>query len=310
MMIESRMLHFARTLSGLVLLAGTAGAAGCVDRVDTAVLSCPCASGYVCCESGVCATDATGCSAATAALSASIAGQWTGYIENLAGGDDALRIDIVVGDDGELSGQVRIGSGTPPAPATDGTLPWPASIDHGIDTVPPTYISGFSYTAHDMSWHAKRLKILIPNHEPWQPWCALQQTHATPDGYRCYPGGDFQFSDLGMTAPKLDAAGNCLIDTDTDPDVVVLASIGCGQYAMCDTVKACVCTSSGCNCGGNGVCECDATGCHAGSTWMSVPIGYWLDLAFDEPDADGSLNLSAGGNELHNVRLMRASEVH
>src|SRR6185436_3054232 len=93
MMIGSRWFSLVGTLS---LIAAVAGATGCVDKVNTAVLSCPCASGYVCCESGVCATEQNGCPAATAALSASVAGRWTGYVENLAGGDDAVSITIAV----------------------------------------------------------------------------------------------------------------------------------------------------------------------------------------------------------------------
>ena len=91
-----------------------------------------------------------------------------------------------------------------------------------------------------------------------------------------------------------------------------LVSFDCTRYAMCDTVRSCVCGAGGanCSCGGNGVCECDATGCHAGSTWMSVAIGHWFDLAFDDPTADGSVTLGHGETELHNVRLMRAPEVH
>jgi hypothetical protein len=291
----SRTLQFARLLP---LIAGTVFVAGCVDKVDTAVLSCPCATGYVCCESGVCATEQMGCAAATAALSATVAGHWTGYIENLAGGDDAVDLTIAVASDGSLSGQVTIGSGTPPAPATDGTVGWPASIDQGLDTVPPTHLSGFAYTATDMSWLAKRLKIRVPTYEPWEPWCALQQSYPTPDGYRCYPAGNFM---------SLGAAGNCQIDTDPTMTTDPLVAIGCTQYAMCDTVRACNCPNPpSCNCGGNGVCECDATGCHAGSTWMSVPIGSWFDLSFHGNDGDGSVALGLGGQDRYNVRLMRA----
>lgn len=301
MTIENSTLRFSRTLS---LIAFVAAVAGCVDHVDTAVLSCPCATGYVCCESGVCAAEQGACTAATTALSASVAGRWSGYIENLPGGDDAVALTIAVAGDGSLSGTVTIGSGTPPAPATDGTMAWPPSNDQGIDTVPPVYISGFAYTAQDMSWRAKRLKIRVPTYEPWEPWCARQQSHATPDGYLCFPAGDLQLEPFGT--PVLDAAGNCQIDTDPTMTTDPLVSIDCAQYAMCGAVRACNCTASGCSCGGNGVCECDAAGCRAGSTWMSVPIGHWFDLAFDDPSADGSVALGLGGMELHNVRLTRA----
>ena len=163
-----------------------------------------------------------------------------------------------------------------------------------------------------MSWHAKRLKIRLPTYEPWEPWCALQQSYANPEaeGYRCAPAGRLAANTMGIV-PLLDANGNCLIDTDFTMTTDPLIPFDCGHYAMCDLLKACAsCTSWGCSCGGNGVCECDAAGCHAGSTFMSVAVGYWLDLAFDDPDAEGSVNLSLGTAELHNVRLMRAPEVH
>jgi hypothetical protein len=280
---------------------------GCVDKVDTAILSCPCATGYVCCESGVCATDQTGCTAATAALSASVAGHWTGYIENLASGDDAVDLTIALASDGSLTGQVKIGSGTVPAPATDGTVGWPASIDQGLETTPPDYISGFAYTAQDMSWVAKRLKVRMPIYEPWEPWCALQQSYLTPDGYMCYPGPNLVFTDSSQVTPAHDAAGNCLIDTDPTMTTDPLVPFGCTQFSMCNPVRACNCMPGGCNCGGVGVCTCDATGCHAGSTWMSVPVGSWFDLTFHGNDGDGSVALGLGGQDRHNVRLMRAA---
>lgn len=306
-MIGSRMLCLARTLP---LVAFVAGAASCIDGVDTAVLSCPCAAGYTCCESGVCASEQTGCAQATAALSAGVAGRWTGYVENLAGGDDAVSIAISVGEGGELSGTVTIGSAPPPPPATDGTVAWPASIDRGIATVPPDYLAGFSYTAMDMSWRAKRLRIRMPTYEPWESWCALQQSYATADGYVCYPSGNLQ-SDL-FTGPLLDAQGNCQIDADPTSTSDPYLSFSCARYTMCGAVRSCVCQAGGvnCNCGGNGVCECDASGCHAGRTWMSVPIGHWFDLAFDEGNAEGSVSLGHGQTEQHNVRLTRARAGH
>ena len=166
-----------------------------------------------------------GCAVATAALSAFVAGHWTGYIENLVGGDDAVDLTIAVASDGTLSGQLTIGTETPPVPATDGTVGWPPWMSRGLDTVPPAYLSGFKYTGRDMSWVAKRLKIRLPTFEPWEPWCTLQQSYPTPDGYRCYPAGELAFTREPFTQlplePALDAAGNCHIDTDpsvtTDP---------------------------------------------------------------------------------------------
>jgi len=291
------------------LLSGATGVSACASRTETAIKPCPCASGYVCCDSGVCAQDQSGCSQATAALSASASGQWTGYIENFQlSTDDSITVSIAAADDGTLSGTVRIGHGPPPPPATDGSTAWPAEVQ-GVDAIVPVYIPGFAYSVEDVSWQARRLKFRIPKYQPWQPWCALQQpyeqTHcADPPACTTYESDGFSCSP-SAGAVTVDAQGGChTVATATTPSV----AIDCAKGTLCDTIGACNCQSGGCVCGGFGVCACDATGCRAGSEWMSVPIGYWFDIAFDGGKGDGSVNLSAGGNELHNVRLTRTGQ--
>jgi hypothetical protein len=294
------------------LLAGVIGLPACADQVPTAANACPCADGYVCCDSGVCAQDQSSCGVATAALSQSVQGVWTGYIENFQlSTDDSLTVAISVDPSGALSGQVTIGHATPPAPATDPALPWPVDLQ-GVTAKVPSYIPGFVYTAEDISWQTRRLKFRIAKYEPWQPWCALQQSYpvdATGTDFSCLPGGivaqqvdPYTGRVLPWPAVVLDAQGNCL--TATIPS----APVNCAKSVLCDTVGACVCDPSGCNCGGTGVCQCDATGCQAGAVWMSVPIGYWFDIAFDGALGDGSVNLSAGGSDLRNVRLAYATK--
>jgi len=232
--------------------------------------ACPCAAGAYCCDSGVCATSQDTCAVATAALSSSVRGTWTGYIENFQwSSDDSLRISIAVSEDGTISGHARIGLAMPPNPATDPSVPWP--LDSDPQDAPPAYIPGFVYTAQSVSWQSLRLKFMIPKYEPWQPWCALQTSYPVDGaGYYCR-------ADAGVSV------------------------------SLCDTVGGCACSSNGCDCGGLGVCECDATGCQAGAAWKGIPTGYWFDVAFTGTRGDGSVNLSAGGNDLHNVRLMQIS---
>src|ERR1051325_5411462 len=100
--------HERRTsLFGYSVIVAAVLASACVDHVDTSLKSCPCAEGYVCCESGVCAADSGSCGAATAALSTSVQGSWSGYIENFrSDAPDAVRINIAVAGDGTLSGEV------------------------------------------------------------------------------------------------------------------------------------------------------------------------------------------------------------
>ncbi len=127
---------------------------------------CPCASGYVCCSSGVCATDQGGCGAVTAVLSQAVAGDWTGYLEDFSfpSGSDAIKISIAVAPDGALSGQVVLGAGSAPPTATDPDVAWPqgvsaASVRYGLE--------GASYDALNILWEANRLKFSISLYSPW-----------------------------------------------------------------------------------------------------------------------------------------------
>jgi hypothetical protein len=320
--IRARGFRLAR-LRFVLLLSGVAGFSGCADPIAPAIRSCPCAAGNVCCESGVCAANQASCAQATRALSESVAGVWTGYIENFQAinSDDSIKISMSVDASGMLSGQVTIGQQSPPAPATDPSIPWPPSLQNVDPTrdsssayIPPTYVAGFAYSARSIAWESQRLKFMIPKHEPWQPWCGLQTSFMVDnEHFSCAPaGGDILFKTvtdesgtiiLGLDGgPVRDAQGNCM--AATTPPTPVNCEIA---QVLCSPVAGCVCTSTGCNCGGLGVCECDASGCKAGAQWMSVPIGYWLDIALLNGRGDGSINLSAGGTELYNVRLTQTS---
>ena len=180
---------------------------GCADKVRTAISPCPCASGYVCCESGVCARDSASCGAATAALSAAAQGRWTGYVENASfrSGSDLLELSFSVDASGALSGTVFVGNAMPPEPPTDPDIGWPTDRPYG-----GTYVEGFPYEAHDVRWQAARLKFTIAAREASADWCALQTSYpyaniggSPSPTYYCIPTNGYPGTN--------DGAGHCTI---------------------------------------------------------------------------------------------------
>lgn len=244
----------------------------CVDQVSTAINPCPCSDGNVCCESGVCAADTASCGAATAALSASVQGVWTGYIENFFQPEDTIRIAIQAAGDGTLSGQVTFGDDPPPPPVTDPTVGWPP----GAPLEGQAFISGFAYAARDIVWQARRLKLGVLIDEPYEPWCAMQTPYywpiaGDPPHYQCFTQDNWG-----------DGNGHCYAGPIPD----TTQEVDCGQIFTC------------------GMCMCDATHC-ATASQMSPGDDptYTTDIAFDGAKADGSIFI-AGEN--YALRLTRA----
>jgi hypothetical protein len=263
-----------RILGLSMFLAGSIGVSACADQIPSAVKSCPCATGNICCESGVCARDADSCGAATQALSESVTGTWVGYLENFPyGDDDSIRISIAVDPAGTLSGQVTLGRATPPAPTVDPSLPWPVDYDVQKAEVLPAYVAGFEHTARNIRWEAKRLRFSIARYEPWQPWCAGQQSHElSPGNFSCLP------SDT-ITG---DGAGYCFGCLPADPLTAVRdcrIPINCSIVSLCQTP----------------VCSCDANGCNA-----QPDEGYSFDIALKDGVGDGSTSLAG------NIRLSQS----
>jgi hypothetical protein len=255
------------------LLGGAA--AGCADHVQSQVLSCPCDQG-ICCSSGVCAADENSCTQATAALSMQASGQWTGYVENFMfpSGSDQLKLTFQVASDSSLTGQVVLGTGTPPAPATDGSVAWPANYFSSTRTVDGglfrtvSLMEGFSYQAMQSEWTARRLSFTVAFGEPWGPWCRLQTAMDYGQGWACAPGG-------GTIQD-----GQCIVDTAQGS-----VPLDCGVVNLCVPQL--------------GFCSCTAAGCDgARTTSMS------FDIALRSDDADGSIAL---GGQTHNIRLVRAA---
>lgn len=267
----------------LLVLGGLLGALAipaCASHVSVPaeIQTCPCAGSAYCCPSGVCAADATGCDAATAALSNSVEGEWQGYFENFSlNTDDSLAISIVVADDGTMSGHVTIGQATPPAPATDPTTPWPPGLGITLGGAQlPQYIPGFAYQARNVRWEAQRLRFEIEQFEPWQPSCQLQTPYPTSaGGYNCVPG------EGGGTSSGEGADEQCIAQ---DNQGMVVAQVPC--FAFFDL------------CGGPRVCQCDATACRADPSAV-----YTFDIALRDGLGDGSTSLTTSP-----IRLNQASQ--
>jgi hypothetical protein len=120
-----------------------------------------------------------------------VRGVWKGYIEEFhMGSDDTITITIAVGEDGVISGQLVQGSGPPPTAATPEDRVWPASVET-ITPVLPTVVAGFPYTVRNPRVEAERLRFSYVQSEPWQGWCALQDSfEVEPGSFACSPHYD------------------------------------------------------------------------------------------------------------------------
>jgi hypothetical protein len=297
-------------------LAAAALAPGCAKHVSVNAQPCPCADGFVCCPSGICATATDACDQATSALSTQARGQWSGYVENysgLASGSDTLKLAFDVADDGTLTGRVTLGDAAPPAPATDGTQIWPPGLSaDDAEFAAGKPIEGFVYTAREIRWEARRLRFAIALTEPWKPWCELQRPYDWDDP-ALQPPSVTNNDDAG----PLTDAGGVGVPPDADdagpsPDAgAEPTSTGTGGHTPdwhCvrhDTDNVGImwlCLASGYP------CTCDATACTAAGLDPDDVRTQAREMTFDlvlTGDAgDGSL---AFEDVTNNVRLVRAS---
>ena len=295
-------------IAAAAVLAGAAGTVACTDTVSTAINPCPCATGYVCCDSGVCAKDQSSCAAATQALSESVAGTWQGYVENFTiDGDSSLQLSIAVDAQGVLSGQVVLGSGSAPPPPTDFAAPWPPDLN--ADPLGdaffffPGVMSGFAYTAQNLRWEGTRLRFSLLRFEPWQSWCEAQHSYEDPPvgfyagNFACAPG-----SSAGAYPDPV--TGETICDVSYGCDVPP------GQQCPPATPVACALAEVLCRPGG--VCQCSASGCQFN------PMGVaHFDVALRGSVGDGSVaggldpsdSLYSGSPEspIRNIRLMKSN---
>ena len=309
-----------RLISILSSVVGLAVPSACASHVPSGIAYCPCAAGNVCCESGVCAVEKDACAAATVALSQSAQGVWAGYFENFKTEDDALRIAIAVASDGKLSGEIVVGTGPPPPPATNPDIAWPSPIaapmagpyDSWSPPVSPwnfpepsPLMPGFVYHAENIRWEGQRLKFTYSTYEPWHPWCELQQSFSRPDGtFSCVPEAPFRrplfcgFPDLpggdvpcpmGPQVGDSDGQGNCIASVSPP------TTVPCYKFVYCDAV--CSCAANHCAARQD---VCDETGCvHVGTGLSAI-----FDIALRDGVGDGTGYLGFDGS--FNIRLAKS----
>ena len=171
---------------------------------------------------------------------------WTGYIENykFRSGSDAVKITFASDAAGNLVGTVTLGSGTPPPPATDPNVGYPADLLSSVPDVTSArnYLAeGFGYSMRSGTVTGARLRFGVDTWEIWKGWCALQ-TPAPRQGpcneavcqTSCLPNWG------SMSGPN----GCGLLNPATnqyDP-------VDCGKLALCGFGSVCMCVvASGCS---------------------------------------------------------------
>lgn len=256
----------------LLALATTTVASACADKVSTAAKPCPCASGNVCCGSGVCAAANDGCAAATLALASEQQGNWAGYVENFAlpSGSDALRIDLRVTGD-VVSGELVLGN--PDAPPPPLPTAWDAGggepakdlPDAGVSLQGPA-IEGFRYHAHEIRWEARRLKFSVDLSEGWKETCDVYKP-VTVNGATFICPGIYGF-ELGV---------GCSLPDGT--------AIDCSLLAACNAPH----------------CSCGVTECTPQGGTMAFDVSLHDDIG------DGSVVGLPFVSSAANIRLTRAS---
>jgi len=184
---------------------------GCANEVSTAVSPCPCADGYVCCSSGVCAATEDACGGATSALFVEAKGTWTGYIENVIfpSGSNALQITLAVAADGTPSGQVVFGEGPPPPLPTEPGIAWPG----GTDITNASLLEGYANQAQSLRWEQQHLRFSIGKYTPWIDWCALQGNGCSLSGYGIDGTDGCAWRTTPPTPVACDYALDCMVCT-------------------------------------------------------------------------------------------------
>ena len=298
------------TRFALGTLLSAVAAIGCVDQLPTSDKPCPCASGYVCCDSGKCATSEAACNMAPAGAGghagtgsggsggsagggsagsmtppipseavAEVAGTWKGYLESFMfpSGSDTITINILAPPGGYASATVVFGDVSAPPPPTDPDVAWPDEdvLSHY------TALEGWPYEALDLSYESPRLRFSIARWSPWQDWCALQTPVPNASlGYACV-GGPARYDNAGQ--PVVDAQGKCLLST-SPPTAVDCAK----AFPLCMGTPP--------------ICECNMNECHA---W---PLqGVTFDIALRNGVGDGSTDLSAVSSAPTTIRLTKTT---
>jgi hypothetical protein len=197
---------------------------------------------------------------------------WTGWVENYTfkSGSDAIKFSFASDPNGRLAGQVVIGSGTPPPPATDPNVGYPDEKVMG----PAFPLEGYSYTMFDGNITSNRIRFTLRNYEPWAGWCALQTppSDVKSGNSTCLQAGN------GYADP----ANNLCLLYPSDQKFDAPVKVDCGVFFLCSS-SVCFCSPTGCR--GRVPEDTDAYGpteyptvsfdmAYSGTTAMGSSAGY------------------------------------
>jgi hypothetical protein len=212
----------------------------------------------------------------TYTVQSTLLGTWSGYFENFTfpSKSDNLLLSLSQNADGSGKISVVLGMGPPPAPPTSAAATWPPTTDPSsvmdLTELAGSYIEGFTYDAYDVQWDGGRLRFVINDDEPWQPYCQLQTsyyvTENMPAGYQCIPGN-------GSGSGNSDGSTTCYAANGQPKPPVV----SCMQAFACDML-----------------CACDAAGCGA-----QVSRTTSFDITFTGTKGQGNVAIDTG----HDVML-------
>jgi hypothetical protein len=162
---------------------------------------------------------------------------WTGYAENFQfpSGSDAIKFSFAYDPSGQVVGQVILGIGTPPPPATDPNVGYPPGYNGFKVLFADT--EGFPFSVVGGSFASHRLRFAIEGTEFWASWCALQTPPADgSDG--CLPNS------VSSTVGDY----SCSITTANGKTTAV----DCTKWYLCEgevassSASVCLCTPTGC----------------------------------------------------------------
>jgi cysteine-rich repeat protein len=167
---------------------------------------------------------------------------WTGYIENyqFASGSDAIDFTFAIDLSGHVIGKVVLGNGTPPPPATDPNVGYPANLPDPmgmgvLDPVTGYWAEGFAYSMANGIFSPQRLRFVIQNFELWSGWCALQ----TPvdDSGMCLPNWG------GSDSPGYGTVDRCYQSNPANGQATL---VDCGKLNLCVGSRVCLCSTTAC----------------------------------------------------------------
>jgi hypothetical protein len=171
---------------------------------------------------------------------------WQGYIEGATyhSGSSMVLLTFAADANGIVKGNVVFGMGTPPPPATDPDVGYPADLlSSALIPNAPTpggyrmYIAeGYAYAFDGGSRGASRLQLTINMAQLWAGWCALQTPPSDGSG-GCLPN-------LGEGAGPPGTSECALQNPKTNKYDM---PIDCGKFALCwGAQPVCTCTANAC----------------------------------------------------------------